>query len=32
MALQRMLEPMLSSEARRAGSPFSFSEVAEAVG
>jgi hypothetical protein len=32
MALQRMLEPMLSSEARRAGSPFSFSEIAEAVG
>ncbi len=32
MALQRMLEPMLSEDARRAGSPFSFSEVAEAVG
>lgn len=32
MAIQRILEPMLTREARRAGSPFSFSEVAEAVG
>ena len=33
MALQRVLEPMLSEDARRAGSPFSFNEeIAEAVG
>ncbi|MBP8250873.1 MAG: hypothetical protein KAX40_00805 [Herpetosiphon sp.] len=32
MALQRILEPMLNEDARRAGSPFSFSQVAEAVG
>lgn len=32
MAVQRMLAPMLEHEARQAGSPFSFSEVAEAVG
>ncbi|MFD3164239.1 hypothetical protein [Herpetosiphon sp. NSE202] len=32
MALQRILEPMLNDDARRAGSPFTFDEIAEAVG
>lgn len=32
MALQRVLSPMLSPTARRAGSPFTFSEAAEAIG
>ena len=32
MALQRVFEPMLDADARRAGSPFTFEEVAEAVG